>query len=198
MTQSPRTLFSRLTIFLLPAIFVIPPLLTGCSRLAPEVVFDPTFSINIAELLPGWPNDENALAPAEEEVLRTHGRPDYFHIMWSRRSDIVDESVAHRLRRQRRVDPQKLQRRWIYMDAREEVRFAKDKLSYEVTPLSDQLEVIVRRGDPEEMRFPVVSGGRRIEKWYYWNQGLLVTFEDGRLVSEDDAAFPPSPHMMGM
>lgn len=190
---------TRISKFRIPIVFCLAAFgLSGCQTGNVAYTLDPSFSLNIADVNPDWPTDVDLLHPFERETFEQRGRPDFIHVIWSKRHDIVNKSDVARFSRNPKRNKQ-LAQGWIYVDDDEEVVFSLGEDPPKVRPLLDKLEVISRMGDPNPMNtktFPN-SSGMRIETWHYVGQGVIFTFSDGILIKEDRSSVPPMPGYMG-
>ena len=181
------------------AVFLVLLVLSGCHKGNVAFTLDSTFSFNIADVNPDWPTDPELLHPNEQEVLEERGRPDYIHIFWSRRQDIVDAIEVERIWRSTGKKTKEMPQGWIYLDDKEEVVFPVNEDTPEVRPLSDKLVVICEMGDPKPSNirnFPS-STGKRTETWHYVRRGAIFTFCDDILIKEDWTSVPPVKNYIG-
>lgn len=173
--------------------------LSGCQMGSVAFTLDSSFSFNVADVNPDWPVDLEKLHPNEQEVFEDRGRPDYIHIFWSRREDIVDANEVERITRMSRKKTKNMPQGWIYLDDGEEVVFPVNDDPPEVRPLSDKLKLICEMGDPSPQNirnFPS-STGQRIETWHYVRRGAIFTFSDDILIKEDWTSVPPVKNYIG-
>jgi len=145
----------------------------------PPVNVNPNFSYNLAVPDARWPR-LNLLSPAENEVYQKYGKPDYFRLWYNKQGDLVSGREAGPIVRARKL--RDLRRSWIYEDKKIEVKFRSPAKSEEV-PLSDQLQVLCLRGDPQE-RDPQIRNGILREMWTYFDKGEKYIFMDGRLAEK--------------
>ena len=134
------------------------------------------------------------LAPAKREVLRSRGKPDFMHILWSPIDEIVDKTTWIEI-----VSSPEENRKgtreatWVYISQGEEIFFPLSG-TFRVEPLGDKLRVVCRLGDPQRVELLPSSRnpGERTEKWTYYNRGYIFLFTDGVLVEEQQ--IPALPH----
>ncbi len=156
---------------------------------------DPEFSINVGTIDADWPKDIEDLDTAKQHALEFYGRPDYFHLIWSPRSDILTESEHYKLMRDaadqnwKTGKPPEPGFGWIYMKKNIEVIFL-DSARYEEKKLTAQMRLIAEKGDPQRKRMVRIPGGRTVEEWTYFGLGIIYKFEDGMIISEDHNSIP--------
>ena len=161
---------------------VILAVFIGCA-LPGQLMFNPKFSVNLAEPGKKWPQEKN-LTPAQSEVLATYGPPDYLHIWWTKKGDIQTYlKVDRKFPRMGDYD-----RSWIYLDRNEDIVFKSDT-NYVVVPISDRLGAVCEYGDPEDIKKNVSRDGVLVESWMYYSHGVLLKFCDGKLAKRQE--FPP-------
>lgn len=169
----------------------------------PGYRLDPEFSVNVGTLDAGWPDDPESLVPAKQEALERHGRPDYFHLIWSDTDSIIDQDQHFRIVR-RAAEEQKRKGEvrsdqpgfgWVYLDKNREIVFL-DDFRYEERPLSPKLRIVCRYGDPQRVRPLRVPGGDTVQEWTYYNRGLIFHFDGEQLVLEDRESIPEQPNYL--
>lgn len=178
---------------LLLAAFLASAFAMGCGSPLRAYAINPDYSINVGRFDPAWTKDPSRQTKAQEDVLRTRGRPDFVHVKWSDVEDIVDKSTMWRIERAQGKRAGEGRESWIYLDRGEEVEFPSPAES-RVKPLSDKLRQICKMGDPQRIEVLPESRrpGGRVEKWTYYNMGYIFTFRDGVLT--DTVSIPPLPH----
>ncbi|MFW6286861.1 MAG: hypothetical protein ACOC29_02870 [Candidatus Sumerlaeota bacterium] len=170
--------------------------LSGCNRAVKPFIWDPAFSINVAEVNHEWPQLKEDLSPAEREVYDRYGRPDYVHVIWSRHEPIVDRTRGNRLITRSGKKPEEVRRGWIYLKHKKEIIF-NSEIHYEIQPLTGQLEVLTKEGDPPWVKVLPNDIGARIEKWQYIDRGIIYTFVDNKLHEVDKSTLTPMPGYRG-
>jgi hypothetical protein len=154
----------------------------GCA-LSSQLMFNPNFSVNLAEPGKKWPKDKT-LTPAQSEVLAKYGPPDYFHIWWTRQGDIQTYLKVDR-KFPRILD---YDHSWIYLQRNEDIVF-KGNSHYGALPISDQLRTVCEYGDPDDIKKNVNRDGVLVETWQYYSYGVMLKFCDGTLSERQE--FPP-------
>jgi len=148
--------------------------LTACKK-DEGFVFKPEFTVNLFYPGPKWPNQKK-LSKAEREVLQRYGRPAAFRILWSpageirMRSELEDASL-----KQPKVMPAYS---WVYPGLNKEIVFTQG--TYQERQLSDKIRLILRYGDPEDVKD--LSSG--IEQWTYYGVGKMIKLREGHIVEE--------------
>ncbi|MCX7717618.1 MAG: hypothetical protein N2111_04340 [Candidatus Sumerlaeaceae bacterium] len=139
--------------------------------------FDPDFSVNLFRPGKKWP-DEKKFTPAEREVYARYGRPDHFRAWWDPSGTVKQRiEILPRLKevqKGKNLPPYS----WIYLRQGVEVLFAGH--SYEEQPLTDQIRILTRYGDPEDSK--TLEGG--VTQWMYFGAGKLFKFARGRVIEE--------------
>ncbi len=171
-------------------VLVLAFVLSGCREVKP-FIWEPDFSINVAEVNFEWPQIKEDLNPAELEVYERYGRPDFVHLIWSRRNHIVRRDEGKRIMFRSGKKVQDVKRGWIYLKNDREVVF-KSPAHYEIMPLNDKLRVIADEGDPPPSWIKMESDilGKRTEKWHYVDRGVVYTFVNDELTNVDRSLTP--------
>lgn len=113
---------------------------------------------------------DQRLSPSQLDVLQRHGQPQYIRTGFTAHSgEIVDE--------------------WAYWDREVIVQFIQRQLVWE-GPLTDMDRVRIRYGYPRRRWSQDTFAGARRDIWDYQgflldNRGMLVTFTDEQLVTQD-------------
>jgi hypothetical protein len=154
--------------------------LGGCSN--SHVTLDADHSANLLRLSPEWPGTkpEKILTPAQIEVYEELGRPDAMRLLFNRRGDIYRRDDAFHEFYIRGDDYETIDRAWIYRSRDLEVRFAGGTVDRR--PLTDKLNTLLDYGDPNEAK----RLNETREKWFYYNVGRIFTFDDDKLVQEEN------------
>ena len=151
-------------------------LLLGCRRQI--LIFERDFSINLARPGEDW-QAESSFSPAQEEVLKKWGQPDFVRIWWDQEGELRSYLEVDQL--MRREGYATCNQSWLYCLVKKEVLFLSPN-EHEELPLSDQLQLIARYGDPEEVsKVPLAEGGYE-EKWFYFSRGKMFRFQHGQLI----------------
>jgi hypothetical protein len=118
--------------------------------------------------------------PAEREVYARYGRPDHFRAWWDPSGTVKQRiEILPRLKevqKGKNLPPYS----WIYLRQGVEVLFAGQ--SYEEQPLTDQIRILTRYGDPEDSK--TLEGG--VTQWMYFGAGKLYKFVRGQVVEEKE------------
>lgn len=170
-------------------------LTAGCATTHP-FVYNPDVSVNIAPINPNWPKHFEDLTPAQRLVWTQRGRPDLAHIMWSSVQDIMDPARVERNLQDTGKSVTDTPFAWIYTKDQVEVVFP-DAGRSEERPLSDGLIAIMKYGDPQQTRMLSNNKGVRTEVWSYINQGIVLRFENGKLVNTNSSSIPAMPNYLG-
>jgi hypothetical protein len=173
-------------------------LLGGCASGAKSYVLRTDFSVNVGLPADGWPKDVAKLSLAEQDAMRTKGRPHMIHVWWMPSGDLIDRSMLFRFRRESEEGGSQLTKlSWIYLSPKpgEEVIFT-DQSHWRTEPLSDRLRTACEAGDPQDIQYRPLPGGEREEKWIYYNLGHIYRFVGDRLLDVDKSSFPPMPNYM--
>lgn len=158
-------------------VFVLPLLLalTGCEQ---DVKIDPEFSVNIFRPGPKWPTVKK-LTLAQKEAYDKFGRPDAFRVWWGPKGELKDRDAAIQEFKQKKMkNPPPYS--WVYLARNTELVFTGS--GYEERPISDQVRVLVKMGDPEDVK-ELQTG---VTQWMFYSTGKLYKFMDGRIVEEKD------------
>ena len=141
--------------------------------------FDPEFSVNLFRPGKKWPK-EDKFTPAEREVYARYGKPDFFRAWWDPSGSVKQRieliSRLKEVQKGKNLPPYS----WIYLNRGVEVIFAAQ--SYEEQPLADQIRMLARYGDPEDVK--TLDGG--ITQWMYFGAGKLYKFSRGRVIEEKE------------
>lgn len=166
---------ARLLAWLGAAVFVMGA--ASCPN--PTVLnMDTGFSVNLARPAATWPRLDR-LSLAEIEAYEQHGKPDYFRIWYSHRDEITSKWEASPILRRKSVSG--LPRSWVYEEKKIELRFPSPS-KFEEVPLSDKLQVLCHRGDPQDRPdIQTLKSGAIRESWMYYDVGEKYIFLDGHL-----------------
>ena len=138
---------------------------------------DTGFSVNLARPAAAWPRLDR-LSLGEIEAYEQHGKPDYFRIWYNHRGEIATKWEAGPVLRRKRAG--EMPRSWVYEEKKIEIRFLSPS-KFEVVPLSDPLQVICRRGDPQARDVQTLKDGTVRESWMYYDVGEKYIFVEGNL-----------------
>ena len=170
MNRKIASLFLRLICAAMMLTFLV-----GCEE---DVNMNTEFSIHLLTPGPKWPKKPKKLEPHQQEVLAKYGKPDLFRVFYNKtgafqtRSELGKEMMDEK--------PKKLPpHSWIYSQRGIEVVF--EGKSYREQPLTDQVRLIIKYGDPEEVKASEYGGSQ----WMYFSAGKLYKFSPaGRIVEE--------------
>ena len=150
-------------------------LLAGCKD--QDFVFKQDFSVNVFYPGPKWPN-EKKLKPLEREVLQRYGRPAAFRVLWPPAGDIkLRSELEDAYAKAPKILPAYS---WVYPRQGKEIIFRGN--GYEENPLTDKIRLILRYGDPEDVKD--LSNG--VVQWTYYSAGKMVKMRDGKIIEEKD------------
>lgn len=145
-----------------------------------DLVFKPDFSINLFYPGPKWPN-EKKLTKVERDVYERYGKPQAFRVLWPPNGDIRQRSdLEEAFAKQPKVMPPYS---WVYPQQGIEIVFRGQ--GYEEQPLSDKVRLVLKYGDPEDVKD--LSGG--VIQWTYYSAGKMIKLRGGRIVEVKE--FPP-------
>ncbi|RMH26034.1 MAG: hypothetical protein D6691_08630 [Candidatus Hydrogenedentota bacterium] len=173
MHRNPKVVsFFRLVLVLIASAIVW----SGCKD-KDLFVFRLDHSVNVFYPSPKWP-DAKRLTPPEREVYERYGKPTAFRVLWTPSGQI-------RLRRELELAFDKKLKTippytWVYVDKGKEIVFR--GASYEEIPLSDQIRLVLKYGDPEDVR----DLGAGTVEWMYFSVGKLYRLKNGRIVDTKD------------
>ena len=162
--------------------------LSGCFDKQEQLVMDPQWSCNIYRPASEWPGKKYELSSAQEKVLELRGEPAFVRLWY----DPVGEFKEFREVYLKFKDKSwmELKRSWIYLDTREEVEFI-SATYYEVHPLTDMLDVMCKRGDPDEILTFERGVDTPILQWTYYAFGERYKFLENRQIRKEH--FQPLP-----
>ncbi len=146
-----------------------------------QVILDIDFSVNIATPGEKFP-EVKKLTQAQREVYEIYRRPDFIHLWWTRDGRIHRYLEVDRRLRNRETF-RRVKRSWIYLEKGIDYIFDTPE-KYREVPLSDQLLTVCRYGDPEDVKRMSDSKISLKETWHYYGIGLILKFENGKLVSQ--------------
>lgn len=173
---------------LVAALALLSVALTGChSDWRRQMSMDSDFSINVATLPIDWPDNMEDLTMAEQDVVRSYGRPDFVRVWWTSAGDFINQTWGHRRTLRNEVLPDRgIKQTWVYLHVKggTEIYFQGD-LNHVEEPLTDELRLICTMGDPDERSAVQNTSGRRIEDWIYLSRGHRYRFVDGVKVKEN-------------
>ncbi|MCX7626399.1 MAG: hypothetical protein N2Z21_09340 [Candidatus Sumerlaeaceae bacterium] len=145
-----------------------------------DLVFKPDFSINLFYPGPKWPNVKK-LGKVEQDVYQRYGKPQAFRVLWPPNGDIRQRSdLEEAFAKQPKVIPPYS---WVYPQQGIEIVFRGQ--GYEEQPLSDKVRLVLKYGDPEDVK--ELSSG--IVQWTYYSVGKMIKLRAGRVVEVKE--FPP-------
>jgi len=168
--KSPRLFF--------PLFFCALLFLCSCRRSKLDFIIDLDYSVNVARPGRRFPSDLD-LSQAKREVHEILGNPNFIRFWWT------EDGRIHRfLEVDRRLkDPRsvyQVKHSWIYLDKNIECVFDTDT-TYREIPLSDKVRTVCTYGDPEDIK-KMSDHPPLKENWNYYSIGLILKFEDDRLV----------------
>ncbi|MGC8841421.1 MAG: hypothetical protein ACP5QZ_08215 [Candidatus Sumerlaeaceae bacterium] len=162
---------SKLVIVLLAGML----LLAGCKD--QDFSFKPDFSVNLFFPGPKWPNTKK-LTKVESDVYERYGRPAAFRVLWPPNGDIkLRSELEDVFAKQPKVLPPYS---WVYPSLGKEIVFRGQ--AYEERPLSDKVRLILKYGDPEDVK--ELSSG--VVQWTYYSAGKMLKLREGRIVEEKE------------
>ncbi len=142
-------------------------------------VFKPEFSVNVFYPSPKWPNAKK-FTDVEKEVYERYGRPAAFRVLWPPTGDIrLRSDLENAFAKQNKVIPAFS---WVYPNQNKEIAFT--PTSYEERPLTDKIRLVLRYGDPEDVK--LLSSGD--EQWTYYSAGRMFKLRRNKIV--DVQEFP--------
>lgn len=151
----------------------------GCGKKG-NLHINPDFSVNLAIPDSRYPPVKK-LSASGREVYELYGRPNFVRLWWSK-----DGRIHRFLEVDRKLQDKgviyRLKHSWIYPDQNLEFVFAADGL-YKEIPLNDKIQTICSFGDPEDIKR--ISQEKPLkEMWNYYSIGLILVFEDDKLIKE--------------
>lgn len=158
----------------------------GCSE--PRIVeIDDHFSLNVARVPYWFPDEDQDLSPAEQEVILRRGVPQYIRFWWRPSGDLICTSdLTSKGPEGVQTDLENMRRTWIYYDRDEEIFFTREGASYEVKPIEPLIKLVCEYGDPGIRNvLPADRYGQRRENWTWIDHGLKIEFIDGVEVKRD-------------
>ena len=166
--------------FLFPFLCLIPVISCSSVFKKDKVTLNPEFSVNVAKPEKDFPN-EDKLFPSKKEVFKLYGVPDFVRFWWSK-----DGRIHRSLEVDNKIKSQKglliLKQSWIYVDKNIECIFDSNT-SYREAPLNDKIRTVCTYGDPEDMKI-ISEVPPYSEIWHYYSQGLILKFENDKLISQ--------------
>lgn len=145
-----------------------------------QIDIDTKFSANLVRPAATWPPLDQ-LTPAELDAYEKFGAPDFFHLWYNRRGDLVSSREAHPFIREKKLD--ELPRSWVYEAGGFEIRFL-TAARFEKQPISDKIKVICLRGDPQDVDRQRMRNGDVKEYWTYFDVGEKYLFVNDRQAGE--------------
>ncbi len=150
--------------------------LAACDQ---DVTLNIDHSVNLVQPGPKWPNKKK-LKPTELEVYTKYGIPDHFRLLWNAQGTVqarVDLEKELKIRKPKDLPPHT----WIYLKDNREVFF--EGRSYREHPISDQTLILIKYGDPEDIK-DAPGGGKQ---WMFFGAGKLYKFTpDGKIYEQKD------------
>lgn len=151
----------------------------ACNRDEKAIEIDHRFSYNVAKVPSWFPPEDYEPSPTEKAILTQRGKPDFIRFWWfqdgefitssdlSGKSDKIDEVMAE------------TKRTWVYIGDGKEIEFL-EQGGYLEHPLTEQLKLICRYGDPTTKTPPKADDrGHMRESWSWIEAGLRIDFIDG-------------------
>ncbi|MBN1902789.1 hypothetical protein JW926_15805 [Candidatus Sumerlaeota bacterium] len=154
---------------------------TGCGQKG-HLRVNPEFSVNLAIPDQKYPPLKQ-LSATGKEAFEIYGRPDFVRLWWSKDGRIhrfleVDRAL------QNKSSIYRLRHSWIYVDKKIEIVFSTSGSStYKELPITDKIQTICAYGDPEDIKRLSEEKPLR-ENWSYYSIGLILMFEDDKLIKE--------------
>lgn len=175
-------MFSKIKLTIFAALLVVSAVVfSACKTDEGPINFDPKFSVNIAFPMKGWPVVKK-LTPEKKEIFDKYGMPDAFHIYWDSTGGLqTRDFVKGELKRRKENGAKQLpDHAWIYLSKGVEVFFGAGGRAEE-KKISDQVKIICRSGDPQEVKTnPIVQ-------WTYYSIGKTYRFSNsGSIIEEKD------------
>ncbi len=150
-------------------------ILAGCKD--QDFVFKPDFSVNLFFPGPKWPNTKK-MTKVEKEIYQRYGRPAAFRVLWPPKGDIkLRSDLEDAFAKQPKVMPAYS---WVYPTVGKEIIIQGQ--AYEERPLTDEVRLILKYGDPEDVKD--LSSG--VIQWTYFSAGKMLKLRNGRVVEEKE------------
>jgi hypothetical protein len=173
---------------LLPALAAL--MILACARDKQIIDLDYRFSLNVAKTPLGFPGPKMKLAPAEAEVIRRRGSPDFIRIWWRPDGSLIRSSDLSAEGDRLGETLNNAKKSWLYMDSGEEVIFTNQGASYSVRPIDEIIKLICNYGDPTSRSPAVIRDGQKHETWIWVEHGIQIEMVDDKEVSRQ--YFPAS------
>ena len=152
--------------------------IAGCG--GQDVGFDPAFSVNLFQPGPKWPNVEK-LAPAQREVYQKYGKPEQFRVLWNPAGQVKTRSELAQTFQGKKMPKDLPPHTYLYLSMGKEIWF--EGGSYVERPITDMTRILVKHGDPEDVK-PLPDSGTQ---WMYYGAGRLYKFDkDGATTEEKE------------
>ena len=144
-----------------------------------KIYLDLNRSINVGRPGDDFPNVDK-LPANKREAYEIYGTPDLVRFWWNEEDRIYNYLEVDRTMKQKMYE---VPHSWIYVEEGIEAVFDDEDDSWHEVPLSDKLRVVCQYGDPEAQK--TMSRGDEgpvRENWNYFSRGLILKFEDDKLV----------------
>lgn len=155
----------------------------ACGGNKQVIEFNPRFSNNVVKV-PSWFPGDDPLTADQRTTLHVRGRPDFIHFWWRADGSLITVSdFSGREAEEISADLEDAKKGWVYLADEEVVLFSSDGTQIETRPLQTQLKTVCLLGDPSSRTRARTLDGQIRETWTWVDEGLVITFLDGREVN---------------